>query len=157
MKPNGGTRVVFRPTIRSGREGPQQQPDARLTQAEGFVLLGPYDAATVLQRVRKSGSRFPSNRATGKDLRADLEVRPFRPDLIPSKTRRSLPVLLVAHLFHPVDRFPVKRFRDGDVRHSRGRDGSMPMFDARRNSHHIAGLYFLNRTVPMLDQPRSSP
>src|SRR5258708_21878822 len=52
---------------------------------------------------------------------------------------RSLPVLLIADLFHPGDNLTVELFLNGDVGHGRGRRSPMPVLLARREPDHIAG------------------
>src|SRR5947199_8791634 len=59
----------------------------------------------------------------------------------------SRPILVVAHLFHPVDDLAVERFLNGDVRHCCRRRGAMPMFLVRREPDHIAGADLIDRSA----------
>ena len=59
-------------------------------------------------------------------------------------------VLFVADLFHPVDNLAVELFLNGDVRHGRGRRGSMPVLLAGREPDHITGPDLLDRAAPAL-------
>src|SRR5258708_17710744 len=59
-------------------------------------------------------------------------------------------ILFVTDLFHPVDNFTFELFLNGDVRHGRGRRGSMPVLLTGRKPDHIAGADFLDRPAPML-------
>src|SRR5438128_8675317 len=54
-------------------------------------------------------------------------------------------VLRVAHLLHPVDRFPVERLLNGDVRHSSNRRRAVPMLLTRLEPHHISGTNLFDR------------
>jgi hypothetical protein len=56
-------------------------------------------------------------------------------------------VLFVADLFHPVNRFAVELFLNGDVRHRRRRRGAMPMLLARRELDHVTGPNFFDRAT----------
>ena len=60
-------------------------------------------------------------------------------------------VLLVADLFHPVGGFTVEMFLNGDMRHTRGCRGSMPVFLTRRDPDNITLLDFLDLTAPLLN------
>src|SRR5712692_8248918 len=62
-----------------------------------------------------------------------------------------LPILFIADLFHPFDRFPVELFLNRDVRHAGGRRGSVPVFLTRRNADDITCPNFLLGTAPLLD------
>ena len=59
-------------------------------------------------------------------------------------------VLLITHLFHPIDGLPVEQFMDRDVRHGRGRSGAVPMFFPRRDPNHVTRTDFLDRSAPAL-------
>ena len=61
-------------------------------------------------------------------------------------------VLFVADLFHPVDGLAVELFLNGDVRHGRGRRGTVPMLLARREPDHVTRPNFLDRASPALYQ-----
>ena len=67
----------------------------------------------------------------------------------------SLFVFVVAHLFHPVDRFAVERFLNGYMRHRRSRTCAMPVFFTGRKPDHIARPNFLDRSVPTLRPPKT--
>src|ERR1039457_1175194 len=69
---------------------------------------------------------------------------------------RSSLVLFVADLLHPVNRFAVELFLNGDVRHGRGCCGAVPMLLARREPDHVARPDFLNRAAPALRQATPS-
>jgi integrase len=64
-------------------------------------------------------------------------------------------VLLVAHLFHPVNRLAIEPLLNGDVGHSCGWCGPMPVFLSRLKPDHVTGPTVLNRTSPALDPPAS--
>ena len=64
---------------------------------------------------------------------------------------KSLAVLLVADLFHPLDHFAVELFLNGDMRHTGGCRGSMPVFLTRRDPDNITLPDFLNWTAPLLN------
>jgi hypothetical protein len=68
----------------------------------------------------------------------------------------SSAVLLVAHVFHPLNVLAANFFLNGDVRHYGGRSRSMPVFLTRRNPDHISWPYFLDRTTPALDLASAS-
>src|SRR5215471_12274763 len=59
-------------------------------------------------------------------------------------------VLFVADLFHPVNRFAVELFLNGDMGHRRGWSGAVPMLLARRNPDDVTGPNFLDRASPAL-------
>src|SRR5207247_6664455 len=65
-------------------------------------------------------------------------------------------VLLVADLFHPVNRFAVELFLNGDVRHGRGARGAVPMLLTRRQPDHITRPNLLDRAAPALCQAAAS-
>jgi manganese oxidase len=56
----------------------------------------------------------------------------------------SLPVLLVADLFHPVHNLTVELFLNGDVRHRRVWTSPMPVLLAWRKPHHITRADFFD-------------
>ena len=53
-------------------------------------------------------------------------------------------------MFQPLHRFAVEGFLNGNVTHRRGRRGPVPVFFTGRKPDHVAGVDFLNRTVPAL-------
>src|SRR5437016_1659394 len=57
------------------------------------------------------------------------------------------PILLVADSFHPVNRFAVQRFLNGDVRHRGRRRSAVPMLLTGRKPNHIAWPDFLDRAA----------
>jgi hypothetical protein len=59
-------------------------------------------------------------------------------------------VLFVADLFHPVDRFAVKLFLNGDMGHRRGWSGAVPMLLTRRNPDDVTRPNFLDQAFPAL-------
>src|SRR5206468_3839301 len=61
-----------------------------------------------------------------------------------------LPILFIAHLFHPVDGLPVESFLNGDMRHGRLGRGAMPMLLTRREPDHVTGSDLLDRPAPAL-------
>ena len=73
------------------------------------------------------------------------------------KGLRSPAVLVVADLFHPIDRLAVELFLNGNVRHGRGWRGAMPMLLARREPDHVTRPDFLDRAAPALHPDRSQP
>src|SRR4051794_12411417 len=60
-------------------------------------------------------------------------------------------VLLVAHVFEPIDDLAVERLLDGDVRHGRRRRGPVPVPHAGREPDHVAGVDLLDRAPFLLD------
>src|SRR5690349_22316016 len=65
----------------------------------------------------------------------------------------SLPlglILFVADLFHPVNSLSVEPFLNGDVRHRRGRRGTVPMLLPWWEPDHVAGPDLLDRPSPAL-------
>lgn len=64
-----------------------------------------------------------------------------------SPRNRSLSVLLVTDLFHPVDNFTVELFLNGDVRHGRSRRGTVPVLLAGWEPDHITGPYLLGKSA----------
>ena len=69
-----------------------------------------------------------------------------------SARARAGPVLLVAHLLHPVDRLSVERLLDGDVHHRRGRRRAVPVLLPGREPHHVSRADLLDRTAFALHQ-----
>ena len=55
------------------------------------------------------------------------------------------PVLLIAHVFHPLDHFAVEVFLNGDMSHCGRRRRAMPMLFVRRKPDDIARMDFLDR------------
>jgi hypothetical protein len=62
----------------------------------------------------------------------------------------SSPVLLVTHLFQPLDGLPGELFMNGDVCHGRGRRCPMPMLLTRRKPDHVTRPDLLDRPAPTL-------
>ena len=60
---------------------------------------------------------------------------------------RSLFVLLIRDPLHPLNRFPVQRLLNGDMRHRGRRRSAVPMFLVRRKPDHIARPDFLDRAA----------
>src|SRR5712691_9597694 len=75
----------------------------------------------------------------------------LRPDDRPFKDARSVAVLFVADLFHPVDILAVHRLLNGDMGHRGRRRRSVPMLQAGRKPDHIAGPNFLDRSALALN------
>ena len=59
-------------------------------------------------------------------------------------------ILFVAGLFHPVNRFAVELFLNGDMGHRRGWSGAVPMLLTRRNPDDVTRPNFLDRASPAL-------
>ena len=57
---------------------------------------------------------------------------------------RSLLVLLIRDLFHPLNHFPVQRLLNSDVSHRGRRRSAVPMLLVRRKPDHIARPNFLD-------------
>jgi hypothetical protein len=62
----------------------------------------------------------------------------------------SSAVLLVTHLFHPINVLPVKLLLNGDMRHTTGCSSAMPVFHARRYPYDITRLDLLLFTTLLL-------
>ena len=60
------------------------------------------------------------------------------------------PVLLIAHVFHPLDDFTVERFLNGNMRHRARRRSAVPMFLTRRKPDHITRPNFFDCAAPTL-------
>src|SRR2546425_13309860 len=60
-------------------------------------------------------------------------------------------VFFVADMFHPVNKFPITLFLNGDVRHSRRRRSPMPMLLFRRGQHHITRTNLLDMSAFVLN------
>src|SRR4051812_8003075 len=60
---------------------------------------------------------------------------------------RSLAILLVSNLFHPLDSFAVERFLNGDVSHGCRRRRAMPMFFPGSKPDHVARLDLFDRSA----------
>ena len=63
---------------------------------------------------------------------------------------RHAPILLFTDLFQPVDHLAVLLFLNGDVRHSCGCRGAMPVLLAGRKPNHIARPNLFDWTSPVL-------
>src|SRR3954451_611280 len=62
----------------------------------------------------------------------------------------SRPVLVVTHLFHPVDNLTVEVFLNGDVCHGRSWCAPVPVLLAGREPDHVTRPDFLDRSAPTL-------
>src|SRR5207245_11764427 len=62
---------------------------------------------------------------------------------------------IVAYLFLPLHALPVDLLLNGDVRHARGRRGSMPVLLARRDPNNIAWPDVFDFPAPLLNPSRS--
>src|SRR5947208_7357938 len=70
---------------------------------------------------------------------------------LPAAARaESLAVQFVSDMLHPLDHLAVELLLDCDVRHCRGRRGTMPVFLAGREPNHVARPYLLDRAAPAL-------
>src|SRR5579859_5346777 len=68
----------------------------------------------------------------------------------PPAHSRSVPVLLVAHLLHPIGGSAVELLVDGDMRHAGGGGCAMPVLLARRNPDNVARMdLFAGATPPL--------
>ena len=63
------------------------------------------------------------------------------------------PVLLIAHVFHPLDHFAVEVFLNGDMSHCGRRRSAVPMLLVRRKPNHITGPNFLDWSALALSPP----
>src|SRR5216684_1128297 len=63
------------------------------------------------------------------------------------RENRSLAVLFVADLFHPVDVLAVERFRNRNMRHAGRRCRTMPVLLAGRKPNDVAGMDFFDRSA----------
>src|SRR6267378_5696407 len=61
-------------------------------------------------------------------------------------------VLFVADFLHPFDDLAVEFLLDGDMGHSSGRCGAMPMLLARRARDHVTRSNHLDRAAPALHE-----
>src|SRR6266567_7411491 len=105
--------------------GPLVVPDARMRVPQGDDLtLGRYRRASV-------GFAF---KCRTRGLVISLCQR-----------AKSLAVLFVADLFHPVDILAVEGFRNRDMRHGGRRRRAVPMLLARWKPDDVAGTDFLDR------------
>src|SRR4051812_1107524 len=68
----------------------------------------------------------------------------------------SLLVLLISHLFHPLDHLTVELLLNCDVRHRSSSRSSVPVLFARRKPDNIAGLDFFNRAAISLRPAKPS-
>src|SRR6266446_4164918 len=66
------------------------------------------------------------------------------------RRRSSFAILFVADLFHPVDIPAVNEFLNGDMTHSVGRGGAVPMLHTRRRPDHITRPYLPLVAIPFL-------
>jgi hypothetical protein len=75
---------------------------------------------------------------------------------VASRCGLRIPVLFVAHLFHPFDGLPIEAFLNSDVSHTRPCRSSMPIFHARRNPDDVTLPNFLDWTAQLLNSARAS-
>jgi len=67
--------------------------------------------------------------------------------LMPLAQAALLSVLVVTHLFHPVEGLPIKSLRNSNMSHWAGSRRDMPVLLAGRKLNHFAGAYFLFRAI----------
>ena len=103
----------------------------RLTVA----LIGLRDFHRTVRRLRHATNRRSGNRLPQGPVRGE----------------ESLSVLLIAHVFQPIDHLAVEPLLDGDVRHGRTRRRPVPVLLARREPDHVAGTDLLDRATLPLD------
>src|SRR5436190_1389991 len=65
---------------------------------------------------------------------------------------RSGSILFFADVFHPIDDFSIELFLNGEMSHSRGRCGTVPMFLTGREPDHVTGTDLLDGAAPALCQ-----
>src|SRR5439155_14858234 len=70
-------------------------------------------------------------------------------------TARAAPVFFFADFFQPLNRLPVQRFLNGDVRHRGLRRSAVPMLLVRHEPDNIARPDFLDRAAPSLRPPKA--
>src|SRR5215208_7306393 len=91
-----------------------------------------------------------SGRSSNRTSRAPYNTAPCM--IVPSlSVLLTAVVLIVGHVFQPVDRFPIELLLHGDVRHRRLRRGAMPVFFTRWKPDDVTGANFLDRSAPALD------
>src|SRR5438093_7569449 len=63
----------------------------------------------------------------------------------------TIAVFFVADMFHPVDKFPITLFLNGNMRQGCGRRGPMPMLLSRRRQYYITRTNLLDMSAFMLN------
>jgi hypothetical protein len=66
---------------------------------------------------------------------------------------KSLAVLFVADLFHPVNGLAVEELHDGDVRHGGDGRSAVPVFLTRRKPDNVLGMNRFNQAALALRAP----
>src|ERR1039457_2379919 len=105
-------------------------------------------------RVGRRGPRAVPALASPDKFRRTVEAV-ITKSQVKSCSRSSL-VLFIADLFHPVNRFAVELFLNGDVRHGRGWRSAVPMLLARREPDHVTRTNFFDRAAPALHASAAS-
>src|SRR5947209_14979167 len=72
-----------------------------------------------------------------------------------SPALKSLAVLIVADVFHPIDVLAADRFLNCDMRHGGGGRCAVPVLFASREPHDVAGPNFFNRPALRLHPTES--
>src|SRR5882724_1131372 len=106
-------------------------------------------ACTALSFRSASATDAPDSAKAFAVARPSPDAAPVTSATFPSNEifmTKSLPVLLVADLIHPVDVLAVERFLHRDMRHAGGRRCAVPMFLAGRKPHHVAWPDLFNRS-----------
>ena len=70
-------------------------------------------------------------------------------------TERLALILLVGDLLHPLDRFPIQRFLNSDMRHRSCWRGAVPMLFTGRKPDDIARPNFFDRSAFALRPPKT--
>ncbi len=97
----------------------------------------------------------PTDRLPGNPFAYGRSSRPLDPSSAAIQARNEVEsrpssgrVLFVTDLFHPVNRFAVELFLNGDMGHRRSWSGAVPMLLARRNPDDVPRPNFLDRASP---------
>src|SRR5882757_4455030 len=69
---------------------------------------------------------------------------------LPCEDASSFAILFIADIFHPVHIPAVNEFLNGDMAHSVGRGGAVPMLHTRRRPDHITRPYLPLVAIPFL-------
>src|ERR1039457_3522030 len=99
-------------------------------------------------RVGRRGPRAVPALASPDKFRRTVEAV-ITKSQVKSCSRSSL-VLFIADLFHPVNRFAVELFLNGDVCHGRGWRSAVPMLLARWKPDDVTRPDFFDRATPAL-------